>query len=121
MEEFVVKCFGVSVIKKRFEVMNNSIFRKQVVRGLEITFEKRLLIHIYKDRWFWREKTGSLSNSRFNIVVNIDECFFNRICTQLSVGPMYSCNEEFLMRSEERRVGKECRYGWSLYQYKRKR
>src|SRR5690554_654253 len=75
MEEFVVKCFGVSVIKKRFEVMNNSIFRKQVVRGLEITFEKRLLIHIYKDRWFWREKTGSLSNSRFNIVVNIDECF----------------------------------------------
>ena len=39
----------------------------------------------------------------------------NRRLTLNAVGPVWDGNEVWLIRSEERRVGKECRSRWSPY------
>ena len=54
------------------------------------------------------------------IVVSHDRYFLNKVCTQIAdidYGKiqLYAGNYDFWYRSEERRVGKECRSRWSPY------
>ena len=60
-------------------------------------------------------KRDPFSNYRGRLINNVESCIFCRMCSTKCPAQCISTDPKEAFRSEERRVGKECRSRWSPY------
>src|SRR5690625_1877131 len=93
------------------ELLNASTLKPEVVDGLDLMIVRELTGGLYFGKPRGIEKNGQGQRAGFN-TMSYDE---EEIARAVRVGFETAMERGKRLRSEERRVGKECRAGWARY------
>ena len=104
-----------TIIQHSLEVLATAIREEKEIKGVQIGKEEVKLSLFADDMILYIEKPIDVTRKLLELINEFGKVAGYKINAQKSLAFLYTNDEKSESRSEERRVGKECRSRWSPY------